>query len=253
MNASRRSTNHDPQVLHLLFQWATAECHTRPRISQRSVARKKLHRHGFNWHNVCRLHHFARDCLVHVPQLPSSYFQWLCAYERLHTFYINYCQYLTDGLAACVLRPMRAKVAEYVSRCHYFRDPITGRAHPRLQTILKMSHLTAERRVRSIFYWAHVLGTTAEVLVAPARMHALVAVSTLQLMLIATRGHRPYTRTELVEIFHNVGREFFRALEMLSSIADDMRMEKGLEAHRKRPNDTQPPVPFKRMKRYVHL
>jgi len=27
---------------------------------------------------------------------------------------------------------------------------------------------------------------------------------------------------ELVEIFHNVGREFFRALEMLASIADDM-------------------------------
>ena len=165
-------------------------------------------------------------------------------------FYINYCQYLTDGLAACVLRPMRAKVAEYVSRCHCFRDPITGRAHPRLQTILKMSHLTAERRVRSIFYWAHVLGTTAEVLVAPARMHALVAVSTLQLMLIATRGHRPYTRTELEEIFHNVGRQFFRAMESLSSIADDMRMEKGHEAHRRRPNDTHPPVPFKRMRRY---
>ena len=252
-SAARRSTYHDPQVLHLLFQWATADCHTRPRISQRSKARAKLERYGFNWRHRCRLHDFARDCLVHVPQLRSSFFQWLCAYERLHTFYINYCQYLTDALAACVLKHMRVTVAEQVSMCHCFRDPITGHAHPRLQTILKMTHLTAERRVRSIFYWAHVLGTTAEVLIAPARTHALVAVSTFQLMLIATRGHRPYTRTELVEIFHNVGREFFRALETLASIADDIRMEKGLEAHRKRPNDTQPPVPFKRMRRYVHL
>ena len=250
-SATRRSTRHDPEIIHLYFQWATRECHTRERISQRSKARSTLLRHGFQYKKRCRLRDFATHCLVDVPELPRSLFAGLCEYERLHTFFIAYCQYLTDSLAACVLSHMRSKIVEHVKSCHNFRDPITGRAHPRLQTILKMTHLTGERRVRSIFYWAHALGTTAEVLVEPVRVQALVAVSTLQLLLIATRNHRPYTRVELEEIFHNVGREFFTSLEFLSSYAEDKRMEKGEEAHRRRPDQVRPPVPFKRMRRCV--
>ena len=41
------------------------------------------------------------------------------------------------------------------------KTSITGHTHPRLPTVLKMTHLTAERRVRALFYWAHVLGTKA--------------------------------------------------------------------------------------------
>ena len=67
--------------------------------------------------------------------------------------------------------------------------------------MLKMTHLTAERRVRAIFIWAHVLGTRAEVIVQPCRMHAKVAVAALQILLIAVRGHRPYSFRELVVIF----------------------------------------------------
>jgi hypothetical protein len=248
-SATRKASRHHPDVLQLLFQWATREVHTRERISQRSKARKKLLRHGFQYKKRCRLGDFARQCLVNVPQLPRSPFAGLCQFERLHTFFIAYCQYTTDALAACVLPHMRSKIVEHVQNCHMFRDTITGRGHPRLQTILKMTHLTAERRVRSIFYWAHALGTTAEVLVAPVRLQALVAVATLQLLLIATRGHRPYTQAELEEIFHNVGSQFFRSLEFLASYVDDKRMESGEEAHRKRPRNTRPPVPFKRMKR----
>ena len=250
-SATRRASRHDPEIIQLLFQWATRECHSRERISQRAKARSKLLRHGFNYKFRCRLRDFAAHCLVHVPELPTSAFAGLCAYERLHTFFIAYCQYLTDSLAACVLPHMRSKIVEHVKSCHNFRDPITGRAHPRLQTILKMSHLTAERRVRSVFYWAHALGTTAEVLVEPVRIQALVAVSTLQLLLIATRNHRPYTRRELEEIFHQVGRQFFCSIEFLASHVDDKRMEKGEEAYRRRPAQTRPPVPFKRMRRYV--
>ena len=250
-SAARRASRHDPDVIQLLFQWATREVHSMDRISQRSKARKKLRRHGFDYKNLCTLHVHAKHCLVYIPELPSRLFGGLCAFERLHLFYINYCQYLTDSLALCVLPHMRYKITEYVHSCHQFRDPITGIAHPKLHTILKMSHLTAERRTRSIFYWAHVLGTTAEVIVEPVRTHALIAVSTLQLMLIATRGHRPYTKEELEEIFHRGGTQFFRALESLCSYADDKRMEKGHEAHRQRPNHARPPVPFKRLQRYL--
>lgn len=155
-----------------------------------------------------------------------------------------------DLLCVCVTREMQKKIHLYVKSCHQFRDPVSGRTHPRLQTLLKMTHLTAERRVRAIFYWAHVLGTKAEVIVESMRIHSLVAVSTLQLLLIATRGHRSYTLDELRIIFHETGREFFKSLEKLAEYVDKVRMKNGREAHERNKNNTRPPVPFKRMKRH---
>lgn len=141
------------------------------------------------------------------------------------------------------------QVSESVKRCHNFRDPVTGVAHPRLTYLLQMSNLTAEKRVRAIFYWAHVLGTKAEVIEPAMRTPALVAVSTLQLILIATRGHRSYSRQELDTIFIKVGHQFFASLEMLAEFVDQKRMTAGAEAHARNPTTTRPPVPFKRMRR----
>ena len=115
--------------------------------------------------------------------------------------------------------------------------------------LMKMTNLTAEKRVRAVFYWAHVLGTKTDVIVPDVRTPALVAVSTLQLLLIATRGHRSYTQKELDTIFIEVGHQFFRSLEMLATFVDGKRMETGAVAHARNPNNTRPPVPFKRMKR----
>ena len=252
-SATRRSRRHDHKLIQLLLAWATSECTTQDRRSQRAKARAKLMRHGFNYKRRCRLYDFAQHCIVNVPEYPSTLFAGLCQFERLHTFYINYCQYAMDLLTACLLPNMHAKVVTYVKQCHNFRDPITGKAHPVLHSILKMNHLTAERRVRAIFYWAHVLGTSAEVIVYPMRTHALVTVSTLQLLLISARGHRAYTQRELEIIYHEVGRQFFVALETLADYADEKRMKNGLEAHTRRPNYTRPPLPFKRMRRSVYI
>ena len=252
-SATRRSRRHDHALIQLLFGWATSECHTQHRRSQRAKARAKLLRHGFKYKQRCRLHEFAQHCIVHVPEFPNTLFAGLCQFERLHTFYINYCQYVMDLLTKCLLPDVHAKVAVCVKQCHNFRDPVTGIAHPALHTILKMNHLTAERRVRAIFYWAHVLGTAAELLVVSMRAHALVAVSTLQLLLISTRGHRAYTRREMEVIYHEAGRQFFVALEALAEHADTKRMQKGMKAHRRRPNNTRPPLPFKKMKRWVNI
>jgi hypothetical protein len=169
----------------------------------------------------------------------------------MHTFYIAYCDYLTEFLVACVKKDMRAKVEEYVRACHQFRDPVYGQIHPRLPELLKTTHLTAERRVRSIFYWAHVLGTKATVIVEEMRTPAMAAVSTLQLLIIATRGHRAYTQNELITIFHDTGREFFRNVEILAQYIDSKRMEKGTQDHRNDPERHDPPVPYKRLKRFV--
>lgn len=248
-SANRRASRHDTDVIDLLFNWANSDTHTRVGISQRARARASLQRHGFLYKYRCRLCDVARACLVHVPPFEKSIFAGLCQFERMHTFYIAYCDYLTQLLVACIKKGMEVKVQEYVQSCHQFRDPVYGTIHPRLPQILKMTHLTAERRVRSIFYWAHVLGTKAEVIVEEMRTVAMAAVSTLQLLLIATRGHRAYTTKELTTIFHETGSEFFHNLENLAAYCDSKRMERGREEHERNPDRNLPPVPYKRLKR----
>ena len=246
---TRLSRRQDKHLIRLLMGWATREAHTRAEISQRAKARAKLKRHGWNYKRRCRLMDVALHCLVDTPQFPNTPFSGLCHYERMHTFFINYCTYLLEILSELVPKEHINLVHERVRRCHQFRDPISGRTHPRLPSVLKMTHLTAERRVRAVFYWAHILGTSADVIIPAMRMHATVAVSTLQLVLIAVRGHRAYTSAELNVIFRDVASEFFRSLETLSQFLENKRMRTGQLAHEKNPDNTRPPVPFKRQKR----
>ena len=245
-SVTRRSRRQDPQLLNLLYGWATGEEHTRVRISQRARAREKLLRHGWKWDSRCRLLEFADACLVNIPQLPVSAFEGLIQADRMHAFYINYCSYTLDALNGCVLQDNYVHVHNAVKQCHQFRDPKSGAVHPRLHSVLKMKHLTAERRVRAIFYWAHVLGTQAEVVVPEMRQHALVAISTLQLLLISTRGHRAYSKQELDIIYLEVGQQFFMSLEKLAGFVEDGRVTRARIHHEQRPNSTRPPVPFKR-------
>ena len=249
-SACRRASRQDPDVINLYYNWANKETHTQVGISQRAQARARLLRHGFLYKVRCRLCDAAKACLVHIPAFPKTVFAALCQFERMHTFFIAYCDYLTELLAVCTKDDMRAKVAEYVQNCHQFRDPVYGHIHPRLPQLLKTTHLTAERRVRSIFYWAHVLGTKATVLVEEVRMPAMAAVSTLQLLLIATRGHRAYTKKELTDIFEQTGGEFFRCVEALAEYGDTKRMEKGMADHQDNPDKYDAPVPYRRLKRY---
>ena len=132
---------------------------------------------------------------------------------------------------------------------HVCRNSVTGSRHRRLTSVLHMTNLTAERRVRAIFYWAHVLGPAADIMPEHLRRHALTAVATLQILLIATRGHRSYTRHELDFIHSNIGKQFYTSLEALAVYADEQRIVKGNEAHRKQPTRNRPPVPFKKQKR----
>ena len=248
-SVTRRARRHDKDHLNTLFSWAQFNAHTKPQISARSRARKRLLRYGWNYKHMCGLDQYARDCLVPVPRFGNVPLAGLVHSERMHLFFINYCQYAMNNLAACVPASQYATAHKYVLACQQFRDPQTGKTHPRLASVLKMTHLTAERRVRAIFYWAHVLGTKAEVIVRELRSDAKVVVATLQLMLIAVRGHRAYTEKELNFIFNEVGTQFFRSMEKLSVYAERERLRKGREAHARNPSRNRDPAPFKRQKK----
>ena len=227
------------------FQLATAATHTRAGITLRAKARASLFRQGFKWKFPCQLNYFANRCLVSIPSLPARLFGGVCQFERLHALFINYCDYATDLLEVCVIpgNENLVRVRERINQCFNFRDPRSGKYHFRLQSLLKVPHKTAERRVMSIFYWAHVMGPAGDIIVEEVRMNALATVSTLQLLLIATRGHRSYTRGEWHEIFTQVGHQFFANLETLAEYAEAKRMSAPLPAR------ARPRVPFERMRR----
>ena len=241
--ARHAATQHDPVDVLNKFQLARAPEHTRAGISSRARARHSLFRQGFKWKFMCKLNYFANRCLVSIPSLPPRLFGGVCQFERMHTFFINYCNYATDLLEECVIPGNLNRVRQRVTQCHNFRHPRTGKHHFRLQTLIKMPHKTAERRVMSIFYWAHAMGPEADIIAEDVRLNALATVSTLQLLLVSTRGHRSYTRDEWDEIFTQVGQQFFANLETMAEYVEVKRMSRPLAA------GARPRVPFRRMQR----
>ena len=246
-SASRSATRHNDALIATLYNNVNSTATSR---HVRKVSRQSLNRYGFKYDRRCELLDNVKHALVHVNNYPDTLYGGLIRYERMHVYFINYCTYLMELLAKCVPANCYDAVSSSVRQCHQFRDTLTGVTHPRLRSVLKMTHLTAERRVRAIFYWAHVLGTRALVIVEPCRVHAQVAVSTLQLLLVATRGHRAYTLEELNTIFRQVGTQFFRSMEQISSHLERQRVHRMAELHLRNPQRHRAPNPFKRTRRY---
>ena len=239
-SANRIATRHRPAQIQDLYDQAHSPLQSQPR----KRAREQLQRHGFDWEKRCRLEEHAKVSLVRVDKYGPTIFGGVGRWERMHIYYIGYCSYAMELFIACSKTSHYGFIHGTVLACQQFRDPITGLTHPRLPYLLKMTHLTAERRVRAIFYWAHVLGMKAEVIEEPVRVHVQLAVAYLQLILIATRGHRAYTEEELNIIFHDVGKQFFVQLEQIASYVFEKKQAKKQEKHEKNPEKHPAPEPY---------
>ena len=242
---ARKATFHCPtEVANLHASANDMTSNTRPAQRARKRARERLQRHGLSYKRRCTLTDHAKHCLVDIPSFGPRLFGGLARYERMHVYFINYCTYALELLIKSVPKKNYAAVQAAVQQCHQFRDPLTGATHPRLPNLLKMTHLTAERRVRAIFYWAHVLGVQARVVYEAIRHTTQRAVAYLQLILIAVRGHRAYTSGEWDVIFRGTGRQFFIALEELAQYHDEKDYDNKMVAHRRDPDRNAAPQHF---------
>ena len=249
-SVTRRATTHSPDEIKRLYTVANEEAQTRPLQQVRKRAREQLNRHGLDYKKRCRLHDHAKISLVPIESIGPRLFGGVARYERMHVYHIGFCTYLMELLSKSVLKTHYTTVGTVVAQCHQFRNPRSGVAHPRLPHLLKMTHLTAERRVRAIFYWAHVLGVRADVVFPEIRLVAQRAVATLQLILIAVRGHRAYTSVELDIIFSGVGTQFFRALEELTHFHEQREYGNKMRQHLRDPDRYAAPVLFQRARRF---
>lgn len=272
-SVTRMATRHKIDDLYINLKFANAPARRQLDKSRRKRVRDQLHRHGWNFAKRCRLPDHAKNILVPSTVLSPSPYGGLIRCDAMHVYFINYCTYTLELLSKLALQDKYSEINNSVKACHQFRsvrsyviyfahifeimtrmcdsrDPFSGSTHPRLPSVLHMKHLTAERRVRAIFYWAHVLGTDASVMPPNCRTEAQVAVASLQVLLIATRGHRCYTLDELNFIFEEIGTQFFKSLEALAEAANTIRMRTGHAAHNKQPDRCRVPVDFKKMKRH---
>ena len=91
------------------------------------------------------------------------------------------------------------------------------------------------------------------VYVQPMPHVSQIVVATLQILLIATRGHRAYSSKELDFIFLEVGTQFFRSLEALAACLERKRCRRLRILNNRNPDRHPPPTPFMREARYYDV
>ena len=214
-------------------------------------ARAKLKRWGFNYKRKCCMLDVCNHLLVRVPS-PDGREEVFPSIDyrdkmhgmmiMLHRFIMETLQYM--GLSKALKRLLESRLA-YISARRCFRDP-DDKAYRLQRTMFSDVGMTAQDKVCLIFLLPHVLGPQATVIPNPRlRAPLLTAIAHAQLMLIAARGGRSYSRVELKTIFDKGNLMYFSSLETIWDIVRQHR----LHLHETNPDDNPAPKRFKRQQK----
>ena len=123
-----------------------------------------------------------------------------------------------------------------------------GKAFRNQRTIFGEKHMTGSDRSCVIFLLPYVLGFAADSVLPDRRIYfpLMEAISRAQLMLIASRGLRLYTQSELRDIFDRGYVEMFSALETVRRMSHQIRTEN----HQRRPSQYNLPPTFNPKTKY---
>ena len=157
----RTARPHDVGEIRQL--WAAADA---PAISRaRTAARDRLARHGWHPTRRCGLLDVADACLLSGP-VGGGPLRGIIGVDILHGIYISWSRYLFQALRK-LLPTETSRARKALDACvsaFVLRDPETGKRLRRLNTLLSLDGLTAEKRVILMFLLATALGTGGEVL-----------------------------------------------------------------------------------------
>ena len=143
----------------------------------------------------------------------------------MHHLYINSAAYLLEGVVDLLTPSKRRALDKCVKKFSSFRDPYTGVPARRVSTVTKLSYLTAELRVATVFTLAHAVGHMALLFPEGVRVHVLTALSAFQIICFVSRGKRPFTAAEHNFVFGNIGKSFWRSLAMIVSWKERCRAQ----------------------------
>ena len=127
---------------------------------------------------------------------------------------LNVCDYTFDAIVGVMTPSMKLECDANTSRLPMFRKPDgTGIRH--FKMVSGNTYLTTALRLTLTFIWIHALGTRALMLPPTCRRPALLAVSSLQTIILACHGRRSYSVPEWTRLLIDSAMELFGCLQHL--------------------------------------
>ena len=213
----RRGTNHEKNHIQRLWRIAIDTPQTRRRNfvgRAQKRAREQLERHGFHKRQRCTLLDHADNILLWDPQQQRlNLFADVIYNDWLH-WQLNVCDYGFDAILGVMTKEMKLECDANTRRLPMFRKP-DGVGVRRFRAVSENTYLTTARRLTLTFIWVHALGTTAIMLPQTCRLPALVALCSLQTIILASHGRRSYTVGEWTRLLIDSAMSLFDAIECL--------------------------------------
>ena len=218
----------------------------------RRLAQEKLQRWGFNPDRRCLLTDICKHLLIVRPGFEDEVYPSVDYRDTLHGLLVFTFRCLITALQDMKLSTSIRKVLDQrmveVGSLRSFRSPSTNRSYRVQKSLFTDNNMTGADKTHWVFLLPHVIGYRAECLPERVREAFLTSISRAQLMFIASRGGRSYTKPELHEIFDRGFIEFFGALEFIYHFTHDRTYSKRQRKHQKNPDKFRAPVPFKRQR-----
>ena len=240
-SAFKKRKRHDPANIDRLYTVANDES-----SEHKTLAREKLARWGFNYTRECCVTKVCDKLLVRRPTV-DEIFPGVDYRDRMHGMFIFLHRMIYTALDDLVTtmahrRILDRRLAEVCKR-HFRREGKCVRSQKFIFTDVGM---TAADKADLIFFLSHVLGPGPDEII-PARVYMplATAVAQAQLILIAARGRRSYSKEEIQQIFGRGYVLLFGSLESVRQVSYELRLQKWAMG-----NTAKPPKRFKPMSRY---
>ena len=237
-SAFRASTPQSGIMVRRLYDIANG-----PDSPFRDMSRDQLKRWGLNYTRKCCLPSVCRNLFVRIPGR-DDVFLCLDFRDTLHGMVMFLLREIMEGIDNIPFSPTQRRCLDsrlaLLGTNRYFRDPL-GNLYRRQRSIFSDVGMTAHDKVQLLFYLPHVFGPVADGTLPDPRFHLplMTALARAQLVVIAARGLRCYTKSELVNIFDRGYIEIFGSLQHVCQLSYQFRLQRHLRAPRqyKRPSD----------------
>ena len=252
-SAHRKATAQEGFVVNTLYN-IVEDVNLEHRETMVNLATQRLARYGWNAKRRCLLTQICSHLLIRIPDT-DDVFRSVYFRDVMHAAVIFFHRQLFEMFDIIRFSPkakLRRVVDERVRQISSdgsMRDEKTNRSYRTQKTLFSEAHMSAADRLCILFLIPHVLGHQGTVLPQEVRSPVLQAVATVQRILIALMGQRPYTVSELQEIFDRGYVRFFTCLETIYETSMSQTWAEQQRRHDANPDKHRPPKRFSRRTR----
>ena len=217
----------------------------------KQLYREKLHRWGFNYKRRCCLVTTCDALLVRLPGT-DEVFPCVDYRDRMHGLLMFLHRVMFTALSELVTKQKHRRILDRRLNAVCARKFVyEGVSLRRQRSIFTDVGMSATDKVTVLMLLPHVVGPVPDT-IFPPRIHVplATAVARAQLMVLAVRGRRSYTKTELELIFDDGFVVLFGALETLNVERFNVAVRTYNKKLRAGKKTGKKPTPFKKQSRY---